>query len=542
LTFRRTALVFIIIIAILSVLAGCVPETDKPGEQQQIDTTPVKGGRFSFAAIEPETLNPILNDERDAYHFLKLVFESLVDYDKELRITPVLAKDWNISGNGNTVTINLREGVKWHDGEDFTSTDVVFTIEYLKSLKGEDSAYLTNIDRLTYYEALDSHSVKVVFDQGFNGIFDILTFPVLPSHLYTSAQSFADGKDDFKPIGTGPYVVGEYQKLKSLALQVNSDWWGQMPYIEGIDVLFVPDGDTALTSFKAGQIDAVLTTFPDWESYREEGKAYIKEFVTNKYDFIGLNFNKPAFRNKELRQAIQYGIDRDRIIEKVYLKHGTVVDVPIPTFSWLFSQGAKPEYQYDPDSAKEALDDGGWMDRDGDGILEKEIDGVKTDISFTLLVNSDNPKRLEAARMIIENLTSLGMKVNLVEDNWDKVIDRVYKKQFDAVLLGWNLANYLDLSFAFHSNQIDGGSNFVSYQDQEMDNLLQDDFRAIEQTKRLETSSKVQQYIRENLPYNSLYFKNAALLVKNKIQGEIEPRDHNIFLNINKWYIPESMQ
>lgn len=534
----------LIIILLIFIQFGCAPQIIEPEEQPAEEENPVKGGKAVFAGVEPKVFNPILNNERDAYYFLKLIFEGLVDYDRDLRVKPVLAESWDVTENGNVYTFNLRKGVKWHDGNELTAKDVVFTLEYLKSLKNlktKESLYLTNLDRVTFFEMVGDYSVKVVFDQRFNGALDILTFPVLPSHLYDSGQKLAKEEVEFKLIGTGPYKVKSYETLKALSLEVNGEWWDREPYINEIEVKFVPDEDTALTSFKSDQVDLVVTAYPDWERYSENGKAEAKDFVTNKYDFIGLNFTNPIFQDREFRRALQYGIDRNRIVERVYLKHGSVVDAPIPPYAWLYSEDT-PEYQYDPEKAKEILDEAGWMDRDSDGVLEKEINGIKTDIAFQLMVNTDNPKRQEAAAIIKENLTALGMDVKLVELTWNEVLDKVYKKQFDAAILGWNLANYLDLSFAFHSNQIEGGSNFISYSSSDMDALLQDDFRAIEPETRKETSSKVQQHIREELPYNSLYFKKAALLVKNRIRGEKEPREHNIFLDISNWYIPEDKQ
>jgi len=143
--------------------------------------------------------------------------------------------------------------------------------------------------------------------------------------------------------------------------------------------------------------------------------------------------------------------------------------------------------------------------------------------------------------MVRDNLNALGMAVELKELSWEQLVERVNKRDFDAVILGWNLANYLDLSFAFHSNQIEEGSNYFSYSSEELDGLLQQDFRATDRTRK-DTSAAVQKHIAEELPYNSLYFKKAALLVKSRIRGGVEPRDHNIFLDIEKWYIPEDRQ
>ena len=464
----------------------------------------------------------------------------MVDYDENLKIGPILAKDWSVSETGNSCVFNLKEGIKWHDGTPVTARDVIFTLEYIKSLEDVGSPYTTNIGRVAYFEALGDYSIKVVFDQWFNGALDIMTFPLLPSHLYSSPQDLAKGVAEFKPVGTGPYKFKEYQPIKYLSLEKNSLWWGDEPYIDEVQMQFVVDENTALTSFKNSDADIAIATYPDWERYREGGKAYIRDFATNKYDFLGLNFLKPAFQDSMLRRTIQYGIDRNKIMDKVYLKHAVIVDTPIPPHAWIYSN-EHTNYPYDPETARALLEEAGWADRDNDGVLEKEMDGKKQDLKFTLLANSDNPKRFEAAGMIRDDLSALGMAVELKELTWEELLERVNKKDFDAVVLGWNLANYLDLSFAFHSNQIEGGSNFVSYSSEELDNLLQQDFRATDQSRK-ETSAGVQKHIAEELPYNSLYFKKAALLVKSRIRGEVRPRNHNIFLNIEKWYIPEQYQ
>ncbi len=539
----KKGVIFITVLLLVIGQIGCTPGTDRPEDGNAGNDKPVKGGKLIFAGTEAKTFNPVLNSDRDSYYFFKLIFESLVDYDESLKIKPVLAEEWEATGGGNAYDFYLKKGVKWHDGTEFTSEDVIFTLEYLKYLKekNQESIYTDNIDRITYFEAVDDYHVKVVFDQSFNGILDIMTFPVLPSHLLGSPEILAAGETEFPVVGTGPYKEKEYRKLKYMTLEANPDWWGGEPYISEIEMRFVVDEATALTSFKSDQVDMVVTTYPDWDRFGQSGEAVIKEFVTTKYDFVGLNFKNPIFGDKQLRRAIQMGMDRDRIIEKIYLKHAVKVDAPIPPYSWLYSEDG-PSYGYDPEKAKEILREGGWMDRDNDGILEKEIDGIKRDLSFTLMVNSDNPKRLEAAKIIMDNLKNIGMEVDLQELTWEQVNDKVFKKEFDAVVLGWNLAKYLDLSFAFHSKQIEEGSNFISFSSQEFDSLLQKDFRAVDQETRKATSSEVQKYIREELPYNSLYFKTAALLAKKRVKGSIEPGEHNIFLNVDKWYIPESLQ
>ncbi len=531
------------------ILAGCQPLNEITDEQPAVQYDPAEGGRLVFAGVEPKTLNPLINTERDAYHFLKLIFEGLIDYDESLKLRPLLAQDWSISEMGNSCTFNLKKGIRWHDGTPVTAKDVIFTLEYLKNFEDETGLYTTNIERVAYFEALDNHSVKVVFDQWFNGALDIMTFPVLPSHIYSLLQEPDDDDNDVNKaaddaklmlVGTGPYKFKEYKPYKFLGLELNPHWWGDRPYIDEMEMQFVADEGTALIHLKNDEGDLAIATLPDWEKYKEGGKAYIKDYITGKYDFLGLNFENPIFNDKALRKAIQHGINREEITNKIYLKHAVLVDTPVPPHAWLYSEDAY-NYTYDIENAKEILGEAGWADRDNDGILEKEIDGIKHDLQFALLANIDNPKRYRAAEMIRDDLVELGISVTLEGVDWEQLLERVHKKDFDAVVLGWDFANYLDFSFAFHSKQIEGGSNYLSYSDEEMDRLLLKDFRATEQTRK-ETSSNLQQFIAEELPYNSLYFKKAALIVKSRVKGTVDPREHNIFLNIQDWYIPVDFQ
>ncbi len=532
------------------ILTSCQSLNEITDEQSEVHYDPVKGGHLIFAGTEPKTLNPLINVERDAYHFLKLIFEGLIDYDENLKPRPLLARDWNISEIGNSCTFNLREDIKWHDGTPMTAKDVIFTLEYLKNFEDNKGLYSTNIARVMYFEAIDNYTVKVVFDQWFNGALDIMTFPILPSHIYSLLPEIDDNDDDednrtsdgmkARLVGTGPYRYKEYEPYRCLELELNPYWWGDTPYIEEMEMRFVADEATALTHLKNDEGDMAIATSPDWERYKEGGKAYTRDYITSKYDFLGLNFTNPIFNDKALRKGIQYGINRREIADKVYLKHAVLVDTPIPPGTWLYSDDVH-NYPYDVESAKEILGEAGWADRDNDGILEKEIDGIKHDLEFTLLASSDNPKRFRAAEMIRDDLINIGISVTLEDVDWEQLLQRVYKKDFDAVILGWDFANYMDLSFAFHSSQIEEGSNYFSYNNEEMDRLLQQDFRATEKNRE-KTSENLQQFIAEELPYNSLYFKKAALIVKNRIKGTVDPREHNVFLNVEQWYIPTEFQ
>ena len=274
------------------------------------------------------------------------------------------------------------------------------------------------------------------------------------------------------------------------------------------------------------------TNAVDWGKYAQNGGTRIKEYVTSYYDFIGFNFNKTLFQDKKLRKAIAYALDKESILENQYLNHGVLTDVPVNPSSWLYCDEIE-KYNYDIEKSKELLSESGWADSDQDGILDKSINGNKVDLSFNLLVESGDKTRKEAANEIINMLGELGIKVNLEEVTKEDFLVRLQEKNFDAFLGGWKLSPIPDFSFAFHSSQIENGSNFISFKSEQMDNLLANAFTAVGEENMKTAYDELQKYISDELPYISLYFRNAALITNDKIQGELKPQK-DFYIGNNK--------
>src|SRR5699024_6122781 len=253
-------------------------------------------------------------------------------------------------------------------------------------------------------------------------------------------------------------------------------------YIETVIGKVLENEELMLTAFETDQVDMTLSKGTDWEKYAESQRVNINEYVSNNYEFLGFNLNNETFKdgkNKGIRKALAYGIDRLAIIEEVYLNHGTEIDVPINPNSWLASDNANT-YQYNLSKAKEELEKAGWKDRNGDGICEDEK-GNK--LTLRLTTNSYNLLRLKTANMITGDLRKLGIEVikdysdtvpdnlteEMVKEQWESFEKKIAKGDFDIALLGWELSSIPELSFAFHSSQIKNGTNFIRYNNKKMD-------------------------------------------------------------------------
>jgi peptide/nickel transport system substrate-binding protein len=548
-------------------------DDNKKEEEQVIEYEPVYGGEIVVPISYVKTLNPLLIKEKSLYHFSKLIYEGLFDFDKNLNIKNVLAESYSISEDGQKVKIKLREDVVWHDGEKFTAEDVKFTLDLIK-YGAMDSVYrqrLTaafkpakpnDLEHILNVKIEDDYNLIINFDRSYSSALESLILPILPKHQFVKEDgSIKEGYnkalsiENFNPIGTGPYKFANYNKLKSVELVVNENWWKGKPYISKITGKILSNDELAITSLNAGEIDLAFAVGLDWEKYTQNDKVKIYEYPTQVYEFLGFNFRNKLFlgeKGKALRKAIAYGIDKNTIINKAFLGHGTNTYLPIQPKSWLTAEGLD-SYNFNVNKAKEILEEAGWSDTDGDGFYEDENN---KDLAIRLLTNSYNRLRKATADIIIENLNSIGIKAvpaydtrqydnitqEMVDNQWAETQEKISKGDFDVVLLGWELSYLPDLSFAFHSSEIQKGTNFIAYENEVLDELLVKAFRAGTREEKKEVYRELEELLLEELPYISLFFRDSAILTSEKVWGEVSPQSFNVYYGIENWFIPESYQ
>ncbi|MBS4537198.1 peptide ABC transporter substrate-binding protein [Clostridium sp. D2Q-11] len=571
---RIKALIILLIMSIATI--GCVDSNlsgDNNGKtnEEEKNYEPEYGGEIAIPISPIDTINPLLNKNESLYNFYNLVYEGLFTFNESHDVENVLVDSYKIENEGRTINIKLKDNVKWHDGENLTASDVKFTIDVLK-YAARNSLYRDilnqyynsirpeNIEHILSLKIVDEKNITIDFDRSYSNALESLTFPILPEHQFTndagesSYKEILDQKDDYTPIGTGPYKFVKYEKQKFIELESNDNWWREKPYIDTV-IGKILEEDVELTSFNARNVDLARVSGRDWEKYADNKNTKIYEYVTNNYEFLGFNFRNKIFQEKEgktLRKAIAYGINTKNIIEKNYMGHATESDLPLLHESWLRNED-ETKYQYNPDKSKDLLKKAGFVDSDKDGILETPS-GEK--LEFNLLTNSYNSLRTDTADMIIEDLKKIGISVipdysnkdedkasnEQIESDWETVISKTRSGKFDMVLIGWGLSEIPDLSFAFHSQKINDGTNFIAYNNPKMDELLVSAFNAEDREAKKEKYSEIQNILLEDLPYVGLLFRNDALLIDNRVKGDINPREYDLYTDVYKWFIPKELQ
>lgn len=489
---------------------------------------------------EPRTLVPILASDSASGAICGLVFNGLVKYDKDLRLTGDLAERWEVSEDGLEIIFYLRKEVRWHDGAPFTSKDVEFTYRSLID-PNVRTPYSGDFEMVEKLEAIDDHTLKVLYKEPFSPGLSSWGMNIMPRHIL-GGEDLNNTKFARSPIGTGPYKFKVWKTGEKVELISNHDYFEGRPCIDRYIYRIIPDQATLFLELRAEGVD--YTSLTPMQFKRQTESRFFKEsfqkfnFPSFGYTYLGYNLDDPRFRDLRVRQAINYAIDKDEIIRGVLLGLGSVATGPFIPESWAYNKHVGA-FEYNPKKASMLLKEAGWQDADGDGILEK--DGKK--FTFTIITNQGNEQRRMTAEILQRRLKEVGIEVKIKIIEWSAFVSEfIDKRRFDAVLLGWSLSLDPDMYDIWHSSKTkEGQFNFVGYSNQEVDRLLIEGRRTFDQKKRAEIYHKIHKILYEEQPYLFLYVPDALPILHGRFKN-IEVGVAGIGHNFIEWYVPREEQ
>lgn len=510
-------------------------------EQKDYSTSgnPFYGDTIVSGSIgDASTLIPILASDSASHEIASYIYNGLLKYDKDLKLVPELAESFSVSKDGLLIEFTLKKGIKWEDGTEFTSEDVLYTVKTLKD-PATPTPYAGDYEKIENIEAPDKYTVKVRYKEVFAPALSSWTVAILPSHLL-KGKEITKSSLNRKPVGTGPYILQEWTTGEKIVLKANPSYFEGKPYINKIVYRIIPDQATMFLELKSENIDfsglTPLQYFRQTESpfFKRNFKKY--RYPASAFTYIGYNLRKPFFADKRLRQALSYAIDKKEILSGVLLGAGQIANGPFKPGTWAYNSDLKP-YLYNPEKAKQILSELGWKDSDGDGILDK--DGRK--FEFTLLTNQGNDARAKTAEIVQKRLAAVGISVKIRVVEWASFIKEfINKRRFDAVLLGWTISPDPDPYDIWHSSKTKPQEfNFISYSNPEVDELLLKGRKTFDIEERKRLYHRLQEILAEDQPYTFLYVPDALPVIHARFKG-IQPATAGIFHNFTKWYVPES--
>ncbi len=461
----------------------------------------------------PQTLNAWSDTSTWTIITLDMIYEPLATTDPDGKYIPWLAESWEASPDGKVWTIKLRKDVKWQDGKPFTAEDVKFTFEYFKKDVTAKRGH-SDMDYLDHVEVVDDHTVKLHLTEPFVAVVNtMLTNPILPKHIWepiVSKDGFVASKYEPKlseVVGTGPFKVVEYKTNEYVKLVANENYWKGAPAVKNVVIQFVKEGDTQVLMIKKGEIDAAihLAINPAVEKDLKAAGVKVHRYLRPYFYHWGFNLKHFPFTEKKFRKAMAYAINLTEIVEIARLgagEPGSYGVMPAVWKDWYCEEAGKM-YSYNPEKAKQLLDELGWVDKDNDGIRETP-DGK--DVAFEIYPPSYDPARVRAAEMIRDYLKEIGVKVTVQVGDWKGVVwPGIKAHKFDSFILGAGPTepdpDWMRLRFKTNAS-----ANYYELSDPELDQLLEEQAVTLDVAKRKELACKIQLKLADLLPLITLYY------------------------------------
>jgi len=547
--FKNQSLVlfFIICLPFLTIFTACEKSSEKHSNSEQeakLSTAdaPAYGDIIIQGSIgDASNLIAMLASDSASHEIASLCYNGLVKYDKDLKLVGDLAESWDVSDDKLTITFHLRKGVKWQDGVEFTAEDVMFGYQTIID-PNTPTAYAGDFQEVEKAEVVDRYTFRVKYKKPFApGLASWNYLIVLPAHIL-KGKDITRSELVRNPMGTGPYKLKEWKTGEKIVLVSNHDYFEGRPYIDGVIYRIIPDLATMFLELKAGNIDYMGLTptqylrQTDTPKFKKNFRKY--KYLSFSYTYLGYNLLNPKFQDRRVRQAISYAIDKEEIIEGVLLGLGEVATGPYKPGTWQYNPDVK-RYPYNPEKAKELLREAGWIDTNGDGIIEK--DGKP--FEFTVITNQGNDQRKKVAEIIQRRLSEVGIKMKIRILEWATFINEyIDKKKFEATILGWTIGQDPDLFDVSHSSKTHFKElNFISYKNKEVDRLIMEGRHTFDLEKRKRAYFRIQEILAEDQPYTFLYVPYSLPVIHKRFRG-IKPAAAGISYNFIKWYVPKPEQ
>ncbi|MEK6556505.1 MAG: ABC transporter substrate-binding protein, partial [Bdellovibrionota bacterium] len=496
---------------------------------------------------EPSTLNPF-SGATDAYSndVRGYIHESLMNRDIETYgWAPALAERYETSKDGMSFTFYMRKDAVFADGKPVTADDVKFSYDAIFDPAYKAAVLQPYYENFSSVEVIDANTVKFNVKKKYFKNFEVAAgLTVLPKHVYGDKSK----KMNKEVMGSGPYVLEKYDQGRSIILTKNQKWWGsKVPYYAGyykaekIHMRIIREDSVALETLKRGELDYKGLSPEDY-FLKTKGEPWGTKVLKKQYEnsaprstpFIGWNNKNIIFKDREVRLAMTHLYNREEMAKKFFF--GVAKPATGPWYQQ--SPTANPKTKaisYDPKKAKEILAKAGWSDSDKNGVLDKIIDGKKKEFRFTLLnPNKDYEKYFTVYK---EELKKAGIDMSISNIDWNAFQKKMDEKEFEALFLVWGGTVDGDPKQIWHSaSSVKGGSNFISYKNEKVDQLIDKAREELNDKKRRPMMQEIYDLVAQDVPYTFLINTTASFYGYNSRMKMVQPT-YKYGVGVDTWWI-----
>lgn len=529
-----------------------------------------EGGVLTGRAISlPGNLNNLVNNDATVGALWGDLIDALAGRNNnDLSLfEPLMAESWEVSPDGLVYTIHLRRNAMWQPYVDpvskrevpakpVTSRDFLFYWNTIQNKEVPCEAIRTYYELMDGVEVIDDYSFRVIWKEPYS-MAETFTLGMqpLPEHYYRPdpewddtrfASEFTSSPRNQWIVGTGPYKLAKWDKNVEVILERDENYYGRKPPLKTKRTRLIPDNSVSLLEFKKGGLNYygllptqwheetpepefqlvtpnIETAYEDsvaWDRRKRDGdlpKDYEFEkfqYKSSAWSYIGYNMQRPLFQDREVRTAITHLVDRERILDEVYLGLGEIISGPFVPRSPYYNHDVKP-IPFDPAKAAEMLREAGWEDTDDDGLLDKDYDGsgARKPFTFTLVVPSSSTTTRKIAAIVEQELIKAKIKMEIKPIEWSVYTQLLEKREFDVCVLAWTGGIEGDPYQIWHGSgaNIQASSNHVGYDSAEANRLIEVGRRTIDKQKRYEIYHRLHEVIANDQPYTFLIAGTATL-------------------------------
>src|SRR5690625_4545197 len=524
---------FVCMLALMMVLAACSekdqsnedsgtkePVAEKDDEEQVLIFA--RGG-------DSESLDPVSTSDGESSRVTRQVLEGLLEFEEDsFELEAGLAHDWEVSDDGLEYTFYLEEGVTFHDGTDFNAEAVKLNFERWADPSHEyafaDDGYVYSMYGTMFggYEGDDGHVIDEINIVDDYEIEFILNKPLgfflqklgMTYFAITSPAALEEygAEINENPVGTGPFKFVSWSKDESIVLEKNEDYRKEgLPKLDQVIFEVIPDNAARLIALRSGDIDMMDGLNPDdAEGVEAESELTLYARAENNFGYIGFNVQQEPLDKQTLRHALSPGIDRRAIVDALYAGYGSPAVNPLPP-NYLGYNDEVEGYQYDVEKAKELLAEAGYED------------GLEIDLWTMPVARPYMPDPETVSEIIQSNLGEIGVEVNVVREEWAPYLEKTMNGEHQMYMLGWSGTNgdpdYF-LSSLLHGSNI-GSSNREFYENEEVDQLLDDAKVAVDQDERADLYKETQALIAEDAPMVPLVHSTPVMATSSNVKNYV---------------------
>lgn len=515
------------------------------------DLVPRSGGTYTEGLLgSPTYINPLFlhtNDsDRDLVH---LIYSGLMTYTPERAIVTDLAEKFDISKDEKVYTFYLRRNVRWHDGTAFNADDVVFTIAKIQDPRTKSPLYASYKDIVV--QKIDPYAVRFTLQKPFAPFLDLMTLPLIPAHLWQDSEpeQLVLSPLNLKPVGTGAWKFKSLQKdqdgtIRSYTVVRNDAYYGEKPFIEKMIFKFYPDAESVIQGLKNRHVQGVsfLTRDVRAEVAKDTDLRYYN-LVLPQYTALFFNpVRNTDLQSQDVRQALAYAIDKNRIIKEAVGGEALGIDAPLLEGFIGYHKDIQ-KYQFDLAKAQDMLAGAGW-NKDADGKLTQIKKRTKEKRTLSIeIVSGDTPESARAAQLVKEMWEKLGITVTLTLESSATIKGTMIDpRKYDVLLYGALIGSDPDLYPYWHSSQINApGLNLALFSDKDADKLLEEGRQTADPKARTDYYQRFQDILAKEVPAIFLYTPLYTSIMTSTVHGVMDnkhivyPADR--FSDVGRWFI-----